>query len=266
MRKVVGLEYQEHGRGEPLLLIHGAFIADALSRVAREPSLTRSHRVIWYRRRGYGGSDPVSPPFSIAQQADDARDLLAGLGIERADVLGHSGGGVIATELALRAPGLVRSLVVLEPAIFPPALVEAFTGMLAPVLAAYGSGDVQGSVDAFMKLVGPEREWDWRAELAAALPGAPEQADRDAPVTFDIDLPQIATWRFDADRARDLACPVLYVQGSESGPLYETLQDHFLSLVPKAEPIELRGVDHSMPMQNPGLVADLVARFLARTA
>ena len=49
MLKAEGLEYEEHGRGEPVLLIHGAFISDALSLVAREAALTERNRVIWYR-------------------------------------------------------------------------------------------------------------------------------------------------------------------------------------------------------------------------
>jgi pimeloyl-ACP methyl ester carboxylesterase len=262
MRKVAGLEYEEHGRGEPVLLIHGAFISDALSLTAREPALTEHHRVIWYRRRGYGGSDPVSPPFSIADQAAGAQALLAALGIERAHVVGHSGGGVIATELALQAPGLVRSLVELEPAIFPPALVESFLSLLEPVLENYRAGDVGGAVDGFMKLVGPAE--DWRADLTPALPDGPARADRDAHVTFDVDLTQIVHWVFDAERAKQLACPVAYFWGSESGPLYDTLRDHFLSLVPQAEAAQLAGVDHSMNTQDPALVAGAIAKFLAR--
>ena len=262
MLKAEGLEYELHGQGDPVLLIHGAFISDALSPVAREPALTERYRTIWYRRRGYGGSDPVSPPFSIAQQAGDAQALLERLGVERAHVVGHSGGGVIATELALQAPQLVRSLVVLEPAIMPPAIVAAFPEMLAPAREAYLSGNVGGGVDLFVNMI--DGDPDWRNQLAKKLPAGPEQADKDAHVSFDVDLPQILEWVFDADRASRLSPPVLYVFGSESGPLIETLRDHFLSLVPKAEEVRLPGLDHSMCTEGPALVAEAVAEFLAR--
>ncbi len=262
MLKARGLEYEEHGQGEPVLLIHGAFISDALSLIAREPVLTERNRVIWYRRRGYGGSEPVSPPFSIAEQAGDAQALLAHLGVKRAHVVGHSGGGVIATQLALQAPQLVRSLVVLEPPIMPPPLAAAVPEMLVPIMEAYRSGDVPGAVDLFMNMVAPEP--DWRSELAKTLPAGPEQADRDAPVTFDEHLPQITEWVLDGDRASRLSPPVVYVWGSESGPMIEAGRDHFLALVPKALSVELSGVDHSMNTSDPGLVAGAVAEFLAR--
>lgn len=262
MRKAKGLEYEENGQGEPVLLIHGGFISDAFSLVAREAVLAERNRTIWYRRRGYGGSDPVSAPFSIAEQAGDAQALLAHLGVERAHVVGHSGGGVIATELALQAPQLVRSLVVLEPAIMPPPIAAAFSEMLAPAIEAYRSGNLGEAVDLFMKLVGSEP--DWRTELAKTLPAGPEQADNDAAVAFDVDLPQIPEWVFDGGRASRLSPPVVYVWGSETGPMIEAVRDHFLSLVPKALSVELPGVDHSMNTKDPGLVAGAIAEFLAR--
>ena len=262
MLKAKGLEYEERGQGDTVLLIHGAFVSDALSLVAREPALTERYRTIWYRRRGYGGSDSVSPPFSIAQQAGDAQALLEHLGVERAHVVGHSGGGVIATELALQAPQLVRSLVVLEPAIMPPPIAAAFPEMLAPARKAYLSGDAPGGVDSFMNLIGSDL--DWRSQLVKTLPDGPEQADHDAHVTFDVDLPQISEWIFDGDRGGLLSLPVCYVFGEESGPMIEAARDHFLSLVPKAEEVRLPGLDHSMCTEGPALVAEAVAEFVAR--
>ena len=262
MLKAKGLEYEEHGHGEAVLLIHGAFISDALSLIACEAALTERNRVIWYRRRGYGGSDPVSAPFSIAEQAGDAQALLEHLGVEWAHVVGHSGGGVIATELALQAPQLVRSLVVLEPAIMPPPIVAVFPEMLAPARKAYLSGDAGGGVDAFMNVIGGDP--DWRNQLGKTLPAGPEQADKDAHVTFDVDLPEISEWVFDADRASRLSLPVCFVFGNESGPMGEAARDHFLSLVPQAESVELPGLDHSMCTEGPALVAEAVVKFLAR--
>src|SRR6478672_11299915 len=63
MSKAAGLEYEERGDGEPVLLVHGAAIADSFLPLSRQPSLD-GFRVIWYRRRGYGGSDRVPGPFS----------------------------------------------------------------------------------------------------------------------------------------------------------------------------------------------------------
>src|SRR5215204_639984 len=50
------LEYEERGAGEPVLLIHGGFLADAFAPVLAEPALTDRYRVISYHRRGFAGS------------------------------------------------------------------------------------------------------------------------------------------------------------------------------------------------------------------
>jgi pimeloyl-ACP methyl ester carboxylesterase len=262
MLKARGLEYEENGQGDPVILIHGAFISDALSLVAREPALVERNRVIWYRRRGHDGSDPQSESFSIAEQAADARVLLAHLGLEQAHVVGHSGGGVIALELALQAPELVRSLVINEAAIFPPNLKDAFPEMLKPAMDAYHAGKVSAAVDMFMEMVAPVS--DWRGDLAKMLPHGPEQADNNAPITFESELPNFSEWIFDRERASRLACPIAYIWGSDSGPMVEALRDHFLSLVPKAQLVELPGVNHSMNTQEPTLVAGAIAEFLVR--
>jgi pimeloyl-ACP methyl ester carboxylesterase len=259
--KAAGLEYEEHGQGEPVLLIHGAFVSDALSLVAREAALAGRYRVIWYRRRGYGGSDPLAGPFSIAEQAADAEALLAQLGEESAHVVGHSGGGVIATELALQSPGAVRSLTVLEPAIFPPPLAAAFPQMIGPAIEAFEAGKVGEAVDLFMAMVAPAP--DWRGDLAKVLPAGPGQANTDAAVTFR-ELAGFSAWTFDSERASRLVCPMLYGWGTNSGPLIEQLRDNFLALAPDTESVELPGVDHSMNTQDPPLVAGAIAEFLAR--
>ena len=101
----VDLEYDAVGSGEPLLLIHGSFVAgDSYVPLVTEPSLAGRWRMIRYHRRGYVGSSRATPPFTIGQQAADARALLGHLGISRAHVAGHSYGGAIAIQLTLDAP------------------------------------------------------------------------------------------------------------------------------------------------------------------
>ena len=163
------LEFEVTGTGEPVLLIHGAWIAEAYAPLCAEPALNGRYRLVRYHRRGYAGSSPVRAPFSLAQQAADCRALLEHLGIERAHVVGHSSGGVIALRLALDAPEIVHSLVLLEPALLDvpsgALLAEAF----GPALERYGAGDKEGAADNFLRwAIGP----DYRAWLDRLIPGA----------------------------------------------------------------------------------------------
>jgi hypothetical protein len=84
----VELKYRMAGSGEPVLLIHGGFIADTFVPLLAEPRIIGRHRLIAYHRRGYGGSSRATAPFTIRQQAADAKALLDHLGIARAHVVG----------------------------------------------------------------------------------------------------------------------------------------------------------------------------------
>jgi pimeloyl-ACP methyl ester carboxylesterase len=261
MLKAEGLEYEVHGDGEAVLLIHGSHIADAFLPLVREPALADRYRLIRYRRRGFAGSDPHSGPFSIEEQARDALALMKHLGLERAHVVGHSYGGTTAVQLAIEAPSLVHSLVLLEPGIVPAETASAVKEMWAPALEAYGSGDARGAIDAFMNVVGgPE----WRTEVEKTVPGGPEQAEADAATYFDVEAPALEQWTFDRDGASHIAQPILYVIGGETLPVVEVLQQHFQSLVPHTERALVPGVNHSMQMQDPKAVAATIADFLSR--
>jgi pimeloyl-ACP methyl ester carboxylesterase len=263
MLKAEGLEYEARGDGEPVLLIHGALIADTFLPLMREAALADPYRLIRYHRRGHAGSDPVSSASSIEQQAQDALALLTHLGVERAHVVGHSGGGVIAAQLAIDAPSLVHSLVVLEPAIMPAEMLAAFVEALALPLALHRSGDGAKAVDLFLSMVGGP---DWRTEVAKTLPGAAEQAERDAATFFETEVPAFQSWNsaFDRDRASRISQPVLFVIGSESIPGLEPAKQHFQSLIPHTEEVVVPGVDHSMLTQDPKGVAAPIADFLSR--
>jgi pimeloyl-ACP methyl ester carboxylesterase len=62
------LEFEVTGAGEPVLLIHGALIAEAYAPLCAEPALNR-YRLVRLHRRGYAGSSPARAPFSLAEQA-----------------------------------------------------------------------------------------------------------------------------------------------------------------------------------------------------
>ncbi len=112
----IGFHYQQQGKGPDVVLVHGMtgdlsiwFLSQLLG------TLSRSFRTTAYDLRGHGYSD-VSP--SGYTSADQARDLLAimdALGIERAAVVGHSFGGVIALHAAVIDPERITALVLSDP-------------------------------------------------------------------------------------------------------------------------------------------------------
>ena len=104
------LAWESRGEGPPLLLIQGL----GYGRWGWEPivpGLAERHRVVFFDNRGIGDSDKPEGPYTAAQMAGDALQVLDEAGIERAHVLGASLGGMIAQELAVVAPERVDRLV-----------------------------------------------------------------------------------------------------------------------------------------------------------
>ena len=109
----ITMYYEIHGEGEPLVLIPGLPIdVTAFRQIISE--LAKHYRIIVFDNRGAGRTDKPDMPYSIGMMADDTAGLLAALGIQRAHVLGVSMGGRIATELTLRHPKMVKSLILVS--------------------------------------------------------------------------------------------------------------------------------------------------------
>lgn len=104
------LYWESTGSGEPVLLVMGLGMpATGWWRTA--PILAKRFRVLAFDNRGCGRSGRPRGPYTLAQLSSDARAVLDAAGEASAHVYGVSLGGMIAQELALRAPERVRSLV-----------------------------------------------------------------------------------------------------------------------------------------------------------
>jgi pimeloyl-ACP methyl ester carboxylesterase len=104
------LYYEETGSGPPLFLITG-LSGNTLGWAMLQPALAERFRVIAFDNRGAGRSSAPPGPYTTRQMANDAAALLDHLGIDRADVIGHSMGGMIAQELALAHPARVERMI-----------------------------------------------------------------------------------------------------------------------------------------------------------
>lgn len=116
----IELAHDDTGTGESnLVLIHGAY-GDRTVYTNQVEYFKAKYRVVNLDLRGHGETEKPEERYSIAQFAADVADLCDRLEIERADIVGHSMGGVIAVELAHSHPDLVRAVATLDsPSIIP---------------------------------------------------------------------------------------------------------------------------------------------------
>ena len=258
------LEYEVRGAGEPVVLVHGAVLADAFAPLLAEPALTERYRLISYHRHGFAGSTHAEVPLSIAQQAADCHALMHQLGVPRAHVVGHSYGGAIALQLALDAPDAVHSLALLEPALFMVPSAQQFGDAMGPVVQMYEAGDKTGAVDRFLQIVvGPE----YRSVLDRVVPGAFEQAVADADTFWRFEDPALDEWSFTQAEAGRITQPVLAVIGADSHTLWPgwaEIHDLVQDWLPQSEAFVLEGATHGLQMMNPQGMAEGLAGFFAR--
>ena len=260
----VDLEYDVHGSGEPLLLIHGSILADAFVPLLREPRIANHYRVISYHRRGFAGSSRASVPFTIAQQAADGRALLEHLGIPRAHIAGHSYGAAIAIQWALDAPTAIQSLALLEPPLVAgiPSGPTFWDGVASVRQQLYDPGNKAGAVDAFLTAVVGA---NYRQIVEQFLPpGALELAVTDLDTFFQVEMPALQQWRVTAEDVTRIHQPVLAVVGTETAPIFRESHELLKQWIPEAEELVVPQATHALQYMNPSAVAEGLARSLAR--
>jgi pimeloyl-ACP methyl ester carboxylesterase len=109
----IHLYYETTGQGEPLLFIHG--LGSSTRDWERQVAFfCRRYQVITFDVRGHGKSDKPPGPYSVRLFAADAGALIEALGLDRVHVVGISMGGMIAFQLAIDAPNVVKSLVIVN--------------------------------------------------------------------------------------------------------------------------------------------------------
>jgi pimeloyl-ACP methyl ester carboxylesterase len=108
------IHYREHGRGRPLVFLHGGW-GYGLYPIDRQiEAFQRERRIIAPDRSGYGQSTLVTsemPPDFHRRAAAETLGVLQALRIERATFWGHSDGAVIATLIGLQAPDRCEQLI-----------------------------------------------------------------------------------------------------------------------------------------------------------
>ena len=244
------IAHEERGEGPPLVLVHGT----ASTRTSWDEVLelvSGSFRTIRYDRCGYGASSELGAA-SVEEHGDDLIALLRSLGAAPALICGHSFGGLVALDVLLREPGLVRAAVLVE----PPMLWLGSNGAAAMArmqAAVEEVGTVSGAVAAISRF---SLELCGQRGLAAAGPARGEQSLR-YPRAFAADLGAAASWSVPAASLRGVDTPVILVTGVHTAAMWREPSEALARLIPGAELHEADS-SHLVPIEAPEVVAGAI--------
>jgi poly(3-hydroxyalkanoate) depolymerase len=244
------------GAGRPLLLVTGIGASIDMWGPVEEQLVPRGYRLIAFDLPGVGASPALVPPRRMRGLARIAVGVLDELGIERADVLGVSFGGVLAQQIAHQAPSRVNRL----------------------VLAATGPGAVPGNPLVLRHMLTPRRYASpgYAARIAGELYGGEARHDPGlhASMTarflrppslygYATQLYSIAGWTSVPWLWR-VKARTLILNGDDD-PIVPAVNGRIMAaLLPNAELHVVEGGGHLFLLERTAEVAELVDEFLAR--
>ena len=250
----IRLAYVELGNpeGTPLLLLHGYTDSSRVWTILA-PYL-EDHRILIPDQRGHGASSAPSCCYAMSDFAEDARLFLDALGVERAAVVGHSMGSMVAQVLAAEHPQRVTRIALIGSTALPAVrrgdwLWTNVMALREPIvantefLAEFGPASSPTPVDAEL------RRW-YEPEIAATPPYVWRGVLREL-----LDVPV-------GRHAPDVRAPVLILSGGRD-ELFPA--EHHAALVaayPGSQAHVFPALGHNLILERPEEVGPRLAAFL----
>ena len=229
------------GEGVPVVLLHPGWGDSGIWDETAE-LLADEVRVVRYDSLGYGES---SAPTVRYTALDELRAVLDALGIERAVLAGHSGGGATALSLALAEPERVAELLLLAPGVSGYAW-PVDDPFMKEIAAAAEAGDVEAAVEIGL------RTWA-RGGSGEAV----ETQIRSAVAGMQVQAPYLDEDPPAYDRLGEVGVPTTLLFGDLEYPMVAECCVAIADRLPSCRVVTLPGSDHMVPLRAAGAVAEL---------
>ena len=259
----IEIYYEEHGSGEPLLLIMG-WGGNAATWNPQIEGLAQQFRVIAFDNRGVGRTSAPDGPYTTSQMACDVVGLLDGLDVPRAHVFGISMGGMVAQELAIEHPERIDTLILgcTTPGSSRAAGVAQLRNDIATFRDANGKQDLEWISEFLRRL--------WTEE--AMTKATPELQDfvlsliRFPPTSHGLIHQADAVAAHDAhDRLGQIPHRTLVMTGAEDTLIDPKNSEILAELIPDAKLVVFEGLRHAFHLERPALANEAIINFIHRT-
>jgi pimeloyl-ACP methyl ester carboxylesterase len=249
------LYYEESGRGQSILFIHGS-IADANIWDEQIALLSPSFRCVAYDRRGYTRSPLGSVALPSPElHAEDAAGLIRKLRLGRCLLVATCAGAVVGLDLMMRYPELLRGAVLSEPAAFSldgvggEDFLTAVTSMVSEAHAQRGANE---AVDAFADHLDP-KAWSRTGETERDRMRANHQAL--------FRLLQAPGYPLTADQLAGISVPCVVIYGESTPEIFKRIALRLADRLEGSRLIQLDGAGHHTYLHRPDAFAKIVKAF-----
>ena len=272
----VQLYYEDQGVGQPVVFVHGA-VCDCRAWFAQTDALSSDFRTVSYSRR-YARPNERKGDVSDSTVQNNSADLEAiikGLKLDKVHLVGHSYGGFIAAYFATKHPELLRSLVLVNAAVFT-MLTSGRSGaasfaflLKSPSVArsarklvnatnetikAVDKGDKSAAEKIFVNAL-----QEGRTDLPAKPKGFSEMVAENSGTLKEVEAPLP---QFTPREASGIKTPTLVVWGERSALWDSRISEMLSSSIPSAESAKIVGAGHFCLMEKPADVNERIRKFL----
>lgn len=251
----IKMYYETTGEGPPVVFLHG------LGSSTRDWEFqlgffSKDHQMITVDTRGHGRSEKPKGPYSVPLFASDIAALIRALAVGPVDVVGISMGGMIAFQLALDAPELVRRVVIVNsfPELIARTLKDRLMFLQRFIIVRFIGLRKMGQVLAERLLPKPEH-----AELRQIFEDRWAENDLQA---YQASMNALNGWSV-KDRLGEIKCPVLVMTGDHDYTTVESKAE-YAKLIPNAELVVMEDSRHATPVEHPDAFNNVVKEFLEK--
>lgn len=245
---------EEDGAGDAVLLIHG--LGGTSNTWAPLMTVFARHRALRPDLPGSGRSHRVEGPLSIARFVEAMLRVLKEFSVERAHVVAHSLGTIVAAHLAAAEPSRVRSLALFGPLLAPPDPARAGIRARGEKARQEGVAGMQAIADALLQAA---TSGETRAKRPAAAAFLRESVMRQDPDGYGRSCDALVEAQ-PADASR-IACPTLLVTGDEDAVAPPQSVRMMGQRIAGSRVEVLRGCGHWTPLEKPEECSELLRRF-----
>ena len=252
----VKIYYEVAGQGPPLLLINGIG-ANTRQWEPLVQLLKDSYQVIFYDMRCAGKSDKPKEPITIPRLAEEAVALAKHLNHDKIDLLGYSMGGLVAQEVALSYPKIVRKLVLLGTV---PSLKRPYppSNHSREMLHAkkFSTDFLQKT---FYLLLG--RKYRDRVTVEEYIKTALENKNPQPAEAYWNQLQALESYDL-VDKVCNIQVPTLVAMGERDKAIPPENSEWLAQRIPNAILRTFKGVGHIIPLEGPEELAVCLKDFL----